>query len=151
MLENQAQLANIVSMKNKEPQMITLPVNAAHLMSLSGMLREYAPEGMHSIFSAQVAHQAAHQGLDVFSLKATDYDILLEKTLNFSIPANCIADVGNVLVDACESVDDDSIESALVFLIELWQPFAVKAVESLSKDEFLPHNRISDFGPEDLN
>ena len=25
------------------------------------------------------------------------------------------------------------------------------AVESLSKDEFLPHNRISDFGPEDLN
>jgi len=148
MLENQAQLANIVSMKNQEPQMITLPINAAHLMSLSGMLREYAPEDMHSIFSAQVAHQAAQQGLDVFDLKATDYPILLEKTLNFSIPVNCIADVGNVLMDAHKSGDNDSIEAALLFLIGLWQPFAVKAVEALEDDEILPHNR---FRPEDLN
>ena len=142
-------------MKNQEPEMITLPINAAHLMSLSGMLGQFSPGPLHDIFSMQVALQAKSQGVDVFDLKPSDYDLMMDKTLNFSIPANCIADVGNILMNAAKDEANEGMNVALNFLIQVWVPFAkaaIVAIEDSQIQPFHPRNRLTnEFPPESLN
>ena len=143
-------------MKN-ENQMISQPINVAHLMSLSGMLREYGPETVHKIFSLQVASQCKAQGVDVHADEGSDYHSLLQKTVNFSIPANCIADVSGLLITALEASstddpDDHGKHTAFNFLISEWTPFALAALEAMSHvSDSPPRNRLTDFGSEDLN
>jgi hypothetical protein len=140
-------------MKNPEPEMITLPINAAHLMSLSGMLGQFASKPIHDIFSMQVALQAKMQGVDVFELEHSDYELLLGKTLNFSIPAKCVADVGNILMDAAKDEANEGLQVALNFLIQEWVPFAKAAVAAIEDCQIQPfhHNRFRNQGPESLN
>jgi len=142
-------------MKNPAPEMITLPINAAHLMSLSGMLGQFAPGPIYDIFSMQVALQAKSQGVDVFELEHSDYELLLGKTLDFRIPANVVADVGNILMDAAKDETNEGLQVALHFLIQEWVPFAkaaVAAIEDTMIPPFHPRNRLTDeFPPESLN
>ena len=155
MLEKEPPVVSNIQMKNPAPEMITLPINAAHLMSLSGMLGQFSPGPIHDIFSMQVALQAKSQGVDVFKLKPSDYDLLMDKHLNFSIPANCIADVGNVLMSAVKDEANEGIHNALNFLIQVWVPFATAAVAAIEDSQiqpFHPRNRLTDeFPPESLN
>mgnify|MGYP006407858055 CR=1 FL=1 len=154
-LDSPPPLCYNIRMKN-ETQLISQPINVAHLMSLAGMLREYAPEQMHFIFSAQILMQCKEQGIDVHGIEDSDYNSLLKKTVNFSIPANCIADISKLLLDAFdESVtadsDDHGKHSAFKFLISQWQPFALAALKTHTQGKFHPRNRLTDFGAEDLN
>ena len=140
-------------MKNQQ-KMIVLPINVAHLMSLSGMLREFAPENIHGIFSAQVFVQSAMQGIPMEDLSAEDYEFLKSKTIDFSIPAGCVAEVGSFLMSASKNAETEAMENALGFLIQQWTPFVTAAISALEDDTFKPfhpRNRLSDFGPEDLN
>jgi len=142
-------------MKNPEPEHVTLPINAAHLMSLAGMLREFAPENVHGIFSFQVSQQAALQGLDVYSVEATDYKKLLATTIAFSIPTQCVADIGTVLMEAHKSTDKNNLKKALEFLTMIWRPFAIQAMDNI--DAFgkihiaKRGGRFDDISPESLN
>ena len=141
-------------MKNSEPNHVTLPINAAHLMSLAGMLREFAPGDMHAVFSLQIAEQAAVQGLDVYDIKATDYKTLLGTTIAFSIPTGCVADVGTVLMEAHKSTDKDEYKSALEFLNGVWRPFAIQAmdnIDALGRNLGKMGGRFDDISPESLN
>ena len=154
MLEKKAKIAYLIQMKNPEPKHVTLPINAAHLMSLAGMLREFAPEDMHAIFSLQIAEQAAVQGLDVYSVEATDYKKLLGTTIAFSIPTGCVADVGTVLMEAHKSTDKDEYKSALEFLNVIWRPFAIQAmdnIDALGRNLGKMGGRFDDISPESLN
>ena len=134
-------------MKNPEPEHVTLPINAAHLMSLAGMLREFAPENVHGLFSFQVSQQAALQGLDVYSVEATDYNKLLGTTIAFSIPTECVADVGTVIMEAYKSTDEDNLRKALGFLTQIWRPFAIEAMNNIDKMD----DRFDDISRESLN
>ena len=154
-LDSPPPLCYNIRMKN-ETQLISQPINVAHLMSLAGMLREYAPETMHKIFSAQIMMQCKDQGIDVHGTEGSDYNSLLKKTVNFSIPANCIADISGLLISALESsrtddADDHGKHSAFNFLISEWTPFALAALEAMSHVDTPPRNRLTDFGSEDLN
>ena len=142
---------------NKQPIMITLPINLAHLMSLSGMLREYGPEKIHSIFGLQVFHQAKQQNM-VLDGPQADYDFLKTKTLYFNIPTGCVADVGKVLMEvskewACSDFPKDSRATAVDVLIAQWTPFVIAAMEAhgLGKQAPHAHNRLTDYPPESLN
>ena len=134
---------------NKQPIIITRPINLAHIMSLSGMLREYAPKNIHSIFSLQVFHQAEMQNMGLGDLTADDYDILLTKTMNFSIPTGCIADVGNVLMEVCKK-GDKTLSAAVDILIGYWTPFVSAAMKAHNIKPDV-NNRITDYPPESLN
>tara|TARA_R110000744_G_scaffold342214_1_gene447373 strand:- start:57 stop:461 length:405 start_codon:yes stop_codon:yes gene_type:complete len=134
-------------MKNPQPEHVTLPINAAHLMSITGMLQQFAPEDMHAVFSLQVAEQAAIQGLNVYDLEDTNYKKLLGTTIAFSIPTGCIADVGTVIMEAHKSTDKDTLKSALSFLNKVWQPFAVEAINNIKK----MGGRFDDISRESLN
>jgi len=155
-LEKEPPVVSNIQMKNPAPEMITLPINAAHLMSLSGMLGQFAPKPIHDIFSMQVALQAKMQGVDVFKLEHSDYEVLLGKTLDFRIPANVIADVGNILMNAAKDEANEGLQVALNFLIQEWVPFAKAAVAAIEDTSL--HNRIvcknrltDEFPPESLN
>ena len=138
-------------MKN-ETQLISRPINVAHLLSLAGMLKEYAPETMHDIFSSQIRGQCKEQGIDILGTEGSDYNSLLKKTVNFSIPANCIADISDLLVTAMESCrTNHGKHSAFNFLCSEWTPFAIAALEAMSDGKFDHHNRFTDFGSENLN
>ena len=138
---------------SKQPIMISLPINLAHLMSLSGMLREYAPKKVHSIFSLQVYHQADMQDMGLDDLSADDYDLMVTKTMNFSIPTGCIADVGNVLMKVSKEEEGTTLARAVDVLIGHWSPFVIAAMEAHGLGEQAPHarNRLTDYPPESLN
>ena len=143
-------------MKNPEPKMIALPINAAHLLSLSGMLRQFAPRDMFDVFSAQIAMQAGMQGLNIYSGgEDTNYDLLMTMTVNFSIPTVCVADVGRILLNAHKDNTNKAMQAALSFLIEQWAPFAIEALKAEGSGScphgYPTHNRLSDLGPEYLN
>jgi hypothetical protein len=131
---------------NTEPHMISLPVNVAHLMSLAGFLQEFATKDQHYVFSSQLAHQAMIQGIDVTSSTVT-YDSFNKKTMEFQVPSNCIADVGDMLMATHEDPSTrDDIKSAILFLIGVWAPFAAAALESWGEG-----NSRLNLGPESLN
>lgn len=139
---------------NKQQKMITLPINIAHLMSLSGMLREFAPEQMHLIFFDQVFQQAELQGLDLDKFTADDYELMRSKTMDFTIPTTCVADVGKILMEASkESAGSKPLFSAIDVLIQHWTPFVVCAMEAHGLGKQAPHirNRLTDYPPESLN
>jgi len=136
--------------------MITLPINLAHLMSLSGMLREFAPESIHRIFCDQVFQQAELQGIELDKFTADDYELMRSRTMDFTIPTTCVADVGKILMEASKvSADSKPMFSAMDVLIQHWTPFVVCAMEAhgLGKQApgFAIRNRLTEFPPESLN
>tara|TARA_R110000824_G_scaffold355043_2_gene542149 strand:+ start:2330 stop:2752 length:423 start_codon:yes stop_codon:yes gene_type:complete len=139
---------------NKQPVMVTLPINLAHLMSLSGMLREYAPNLIHETFSAQVIMQADLQGFDL-GAKSCDYKSMRSNNINFSIPTACVADVAEILLDTLKDPESGDIAKALNVLILHWTPFVICSMEAqgLGKQQpgFDARNRLTDYPPESLN
>lgn len=132
---------------NIEPNLISLPVNVAHLMSIAGFLEQFATKDQHHVFAVQLAHQAKIQGIDVTSSTLT-YDALIKKTMSFQVPSNCIADVGNMLMDAHEApTTKNDIKDAILVLVGVWAPFAAAALASHKGEG---RSRL-DLGPESLN
>tara|TARA_R100001244_G_scaffold73144_2_gene58874 strand:- start:521 stop:946 length:426 start_codon:yes stop_codon:yes gene_type:complete len=134
---------------NKRQVMITLPINIAHLMSLSGMLREYAPDKVSLIFCEQVYQQAELQGIELDKLTIDDYELMSSKTMDFTIPTICVADVGKILMNVSkQTADSKNITTAIDVLIQNWTPFVVCAMEAhgLGKQAPHAHNRLTDYG-----
>jgi hypothetical protein len=129
--------------------LVTLPINVAHLMSLAGCLREILPIAQHTIFSLQVGVQAKMQGFDIFNIESFDYEEISKQSMNFSVPIDCIVDVGNILVSAHKDPQTaKETKDALGFLCEVWAPFANAAVTALKGKEI---RSPLDLGPESLN
>tara|TARA_R110002051_G_C8739753_1_gene498899 strand:+ start:360 stop:767 length:408 start_codon:yes stop_codon:yes gene_type:complete len=129
--------------------MITLPINIAHLMSLSGMLRKYAHDKISLIFCEQVYQQAELQGIELDKLTADDYELTRSKTMDFTIPTICVADVGKILMNVSkQTAYSKPISSAIDVLIQNWTPFVVCALEAhgLGKQAPHAHNRLTDHG-----
>lgn len=129
--------------------LITLPINVAHLMSLAGCLREILPIAQHTIFSLQVGIQAKMQGFDIFNVESFNYEEISEQSMNFSVPIDCIIDVGNILVSAYKDPQTaKGIRDGIGFLCEVWAPFADAAVTAAKG---MGGRSPLDLGPESLN
>jgi len=154
MLENKTNIVYLIQMKNPNLDLVSLPINAAHLMSLAGMLRQYASENLHGVFSLQVSFQASQQGLDIYNLESTNYKNLLAKTLNFSIPTAFVAKVGTALMDAHKEASfrepsdkSRNLIAALELLIMEWRPFAIEGMKNIDN----MGDRFDDISRESLN
>ena len=142
MLENQAQLANIVSMKNNDDQkfantLITRTIKWKTLAAIAGMCLEHHKlagdcvgedsETLAEEIATQVAHQALKSGIDP-TIAATHDSA---ETLNFTIPMWAVVFCCDIMTSLKES--DSVFDFVLEYYVE-FRPFAIAAVEILDDD-----------------
>ncbi|HHZ96825.1 MAG TPA: hypothetical protein EYN67_15030 [Flavobacteriales bacterium] len=132
--------------ENLNDSLVSLPINVAKLMCIAGFLQEFASKAQHEVFALQLAFQAKQQGIDLFASGGIK-GILSQKSMEFSVPINCIADVGEMLMATHKSSTDESTQRAIELLVEVWAPFAKEGIRTMDGEK----RNFLDLGPESLN
>ena len=132
-------------------KIISAPINAAHLFSISGMLSKEFPGHNAEVFSQQVFMQVGSQGVDLpEQLDREHYDMLLTKTVDFAIPVCAVLDICEMMLEFKNSTDNLAKKTSIKFLMGEWNSFPLAAAEYLLGDE-KPTRRFDELGPESLN
>ena len=132
-------------------KIISAPINAAHLFSLSGFLNESYPGHNAQVFSQQCFMQVGAQGVSLpDQLSREHYDMLLSQTVDFAVPICAILDICEMLLEEKNATDDESRKTSIKFLMSQWNVFPLKAAEYLIDGEQEP-KRFDELGPESLN
>ena len=132
-------------------KIISAPINAAHLFSISGMLNAEFPGHNAEVFSQQCFMQVTASGVDLpDQLDRTHYNQLLLTTVDFAIPVCAILDICEMMLEAKATTDDESKKTSITFLMGEWNSFPIAAAEYLLEDE-KPTRRFDELGPESLN
>ena len=156
MLENQAQLANIVSMKNHDEQkfantLVTRTIKWKALAAMAGMCLEHHKLAGDCVgedsktLAEELATQGAHQALKSGINPAIPATHDSAETLNFTIPMWAVVFCCDIMTSLRES---DSADDSVLELFAGFRPFAIAGVEILDDDgkgfgEDFPAHRLN--------